>query len=84
MSLKYEVEYDSEFKAMTYRRHGRFHRNNGPSNIRHRGTLFWYEYGISHRLDGPSDVYCNGVNYYCIRGIEYTKEEYEFKIRRGI
>lgn len=75
MSLKYEVYKEHHYIA--YYRHNRRHRVGGPSGIWVDGDMVWREYGDLHRLNGTASL---GKRYY-IRGVGYTKEEYESKIR---
>lgn len=78
MSLKYEV---SITDRLSFNRHGNTHRVGGPASIWKDGDMFWYQYGRSHRDDGPADVFNNGRRVYYFRGLRYTQDIYESKIR---
>lgn len=78
MSLKYETV--RMIGLIDYRRHGEIHRVHGPAEIWENTSKFWMQHGMRHRLDGPSDLFC-GISSYNIHGKEYTKEQYESKIR---
>lgn len=81
MSLKYETYYKvSSNTVLRYYRHGRVHRKNSPSVVYMDGDMFWHQLGKLHRPDGPASI-SGEVQRFFIVGIEYTREEYEYKIR---
>ena len=83
MTLTYEtkVDYTGDDPVIQYRRHGQFHRTDGPAELWHDGDFSWCQYGDSHRDDGPAEYVtaenspCNGqiIEYYH-RGTEYVPE----------
>ena len=55
---------------------GRLHRLGGPAIKCTNGTEHWYQNGKLHRMDGPAIECADGRKRRCIRGKEYSKEEF--------
>ena len=65
MSLKYETEYctaafnhmvyDEPYRSLCYRRHNRYHRENGPADIREEGLVIWWKYGNNTPINPDPD-----------------------------
>lgn len=82
MSLKYQVTiYKEQPVNVRYHRHYHIHRVDGAASIWADGDMFWYQYGQPHRIGGPTEVSPVHKSTYHIRGILYTREEYDIKIR---
>jgi hypothetical protein len=69
MALSFEVIVDDRQPLIIYRRHGKFHRINGPAMLLKIGTQFWHQYGQFHRTDGPAIIWSDGDKRRYIRGV---------------
>lgn len=78
MSLKYQSIHS--INCLRYYRHGVRHRIGRPATVWVDGDMVWLAFGQIHRIDGPAENF-GKLLFYFIRGIEYTKEDYESKIR---
>lgn len=80
MSLKYQVEYYGTH--LMYSRHDRLHRIKHPAIVCKNGSLYWFQYSERHRADGPAEILGEDKSKsYYIRGLRYSLESYESKIR---
>lgn len=50
-----------------------------PKNKTQHGYSIWFEFGILHREHGPALYRTDGYIEYWIKGIQYTKDEWELK-----
>lgn len=80
MSLKYYVMRKPK-QYLMYVRHGIIHRKTETAFVSDTFQRSWLEYGKNHRIGGPAIINTFDCEFYYIRGVEYTKEEYESKIR---
>lgn len=80
MSLKYETKRFKGLGLLQFTRYGIIHRVDGPASSWDDSDLYWDQYGKKHRSDGPAVKRGQWSGYY-IWDVEYTKEEYESKIR---
>lgn len=80
MSLTYECT--RYWNCLDYTRHGMPHKVDGPAEVWNSSDLIWLQYGITHRNDGPAYIILNDtkIKRYYLRGMKYTKEDYESKI----
>lgn len=67
MSLKYAVIRGQRIQSLRYYRHDRLHRRDGAAFLTNDSQLYWW-----HK---------NPLNSYYLYGNEYSREEYESKIR---
>lgn len=58
------------------------HREDGPAFIEPNGVKIWYKMGNLHREDGPAVENYNGNPKWFLEGLEYTKKEYNEKMRK--
>jgi hypothetical protein len=66
MTLKFECIIIDHY--MSYCKHGKTHRTDGPAVMYDDGDMFWYQYGLIHRTDDPAIIYNTGSQYWYIRG----------------
>jgi hypothetical protein len=66
--LKYQVVIIHTARIL-YKRHGEFHRVDGPASLWEGGFLRWLQYDQQHRKDGPAVIYSDGEEVFWIRGI---------------
>jgi len=57
------------------------HRLDGPAVEWVSGTKKWFQNGKLHRLDGPACEWVGGSKEWWIDGEQYTKEEFDQKVR---
>lgn len=83
MTLKYETQRITlGVYTIKYFRHGLLHRSNGPAKLWTDGDMSWFEYDQKHRIDGPAALWEQNLQIgYFIRGICYTRNDYDAKIR---
>jgi hypothetical protein len=60
-----------------YYQGGLLHRLGGPASEWPSGYKIYYLYGKCHRLDGPAVIWPDGREEYWIKGIRYTKQDFE-------
>lgn len=64
---------------------GKLHRENDlPAAEYASGNKYWYTKGKYNRLNGPAIIYKNGRVEYWIKGVKYSKEEFEDKIKKFV
>ena len=80
-ALKYRVEVDEYGNRRYYNSAGYLHRDEGPAVITRSGTKMWFQNGWLHRIGKPAVVYPNGNGYWYLHGEEYTKSEYDAKLK---
>lgn len=59
-----------------------WHRLNGPALFDITGYILYCKNNIPHRTDGPAIFYSNDEFYYFLNGKEYSKNEYNYKIKK--
>jgi len=60
---------------------GLLHREDGPAFELIDGYKAWYIDGEKHREDGPAIEYSDGGKMWYLNDINYTEQEYKYKIR---
>jgi hypothetical protein len=60
---------------------GLLHREDGPAFELIDGYKAWYIDGEKHREDGPAIEYSDGGEMWYLNDINYTEQEYKYKIR---
>jgi hypothetical protein len=73
------IEHDNGDKY--WYQNGQRHRLDGPAIEFANGDKFWYQNDQRHRLDGPACEFAYGNKYYYIKGIEYSKEKFDAKVK---
>jgi hypothetical protein len=75
------VIYEDESKKYWYK-NGKMHKEDGPAVIyKDESKKFWYKKGKMHREDGPAVEWANGDKEWYLEGIQYTKKEFNNKIK---
>ena len=75
MSLKYDMRIVRRLESIQpiqyqYRRHGQFHRMDGPAIIvPNTESTYWVQYNNYHRTNGPAIIRKDKSFVYCNRGI---------------
>ena len=59
---------------------GKRHRTDGPAVVYADGAQLWYQNGRCHRTDGPAIVCADGTQRWYLKGVNYTKAEYQAKV----
>ena len=60
-----------------YLKDGKLHREDGPAIEFVCGDCAWYQNGVPHREDGPA-IDCGGdIKLYWIKGVQYTKRDFD-------
>ena len=59
---------------------GETHREDGPALVSTGRVEHWFRRGVRHRVDGPAVTHFRGNKFYCLNGIEYSKEEWFSKL----
>jgi hypothetical protein len=59
----------------------KWHREDGPAFELIDGYKAWYIDGEKHREDGPAIEYSDGGEMWYLNDINYTEQEYKYKIR---
>jgi hypothetical protein len=68
------IEYYDGSKAWYL--NGKLHRNDGPASEIYTGDKIWYLNDKIHRVDGPAVEYADGNKFWCLKGVEYSQEEW--------
>ena len=93
MSLKYQVHYSESPCRLFHRRHGQFHRLDGPAILYKIGNIYYRQYDDYHRGDGPAvyqhigpkETWPNLYQAYYIRGESVPFwYHYYLRIRRHV
>jgi hypothetical protein len=60
---------------------GLLHREDDPAVEFTNGDKYWYINGEKHRENGPTIEWSDGGEMWYLNDIEYTEQEYKYKIR---
>jgi hypothetical protein len=75
--------YNGDTAHEIWAENGLLHRIGGPAVQGGVGYKIVYaERGLPHRLDGPATIDSDGCTKYYIKGVQYTRDDYDIKIRR--